>query len=152
MELSILCDSQIALIMYGPENALTQYCSSEMEQVLRRYSSTCQEPHECRTNQDVRLQLTLWQGSRGDCLGMEAVYWVQQVSKSAESRAMRFTDSPQTHISQALANFAAQPCTVNFAHDLLTVLCVLQLLKLLPPQEEAEENKEWDSVRRKRKV
>ena len=57
MELSLLCDCQIGLIVFGPDGALTQYCSADLEQVLRRYADVCQEPHECRTNQDVRICL-----------------------------------------------------------------------------------------------
>ena len=54
MELSVLCDCDIALFLFGPvDNRLAQYTSSEMEGLLDRYSRTCQQPHETRTNQDV---------------------------------------------------------------------------------------------------
>lgn len=54
MELSVLCDCDIAMFLFGPvDNRLAQYTSSDMEGLLDRYSRTCQQPHETRTNQDV---------------------------------------------------------------------------------------------------
>ena len=55
MELSVLCGCDIAMFLFGPDDKLSQYTSSEMEGLLDRYSRTCQQPHETRNNQDVRL-------------------------------------------------------------------------------------------------
>ena len=55
MELSVLCGCDIAMFLFGPDDKLAQYTSSEMEGLLDRYSRTCQQPHETRNNQDVSL-------------------------------------------------------------------------------------------------
>ena len=55
MELSIMCDADVALVIFAPDDTLSQYSSNDMEEMLHRYARTCQEPHECRTNQDVSL-------------------------------------------------------------------------------------------------
>lgn len=57
MELSLLYGCDIAMFLFGPDDKLAQYTSSEMEGLLDRYSRTCQQPHETRNNQDVRLAL-----------------------------------------------------------------------------------------------
>ncbi|KAL3162457.1 hypothetical protein ABBQ32_010122 [Trebouxia sp. C0010 RCD-2024] len=54
MELSVLCDCDIAMFLFGPvDDRLAQYTSSDMAGLLDRYSRTCQQPHETRTNQDL---------------------------------------------------------------------------------------------------
>lgn len=59
MELSVLCGCDVAMFLFAPDDRLAQYTSSDMEGLLDRYSRTCQEPHETRTNQDVRAALSL---------------------------------------------------------------------------------------------
>ena len=51
-ELSVLCDCEIALIIFNSANRLFQYASSDMDHVLLRYTEY-NEPHESRTNQDI---------------------------------------------------------------------------------------------------
>lgn len=58
MELSILCDCDVALIIFGANNKLFQYSSIDMEKVLLRYSEH-QEPRQPLTNNDVRAFLPL---------------------------------------------------------------------------------------------
>lgn len=48
-ELSVLCDCEVAIIMFGPDGELAQYSSSSMESTLRQYSRACTEPHETQT-------------------------------------------------------------------------------------------------------
>ena len=54
MELSVLCDCDIALVIFNSNNKLFQYSSSDMDDILAKYSKTCSDPHEKRNNQDVR--------------------------------------------------------------------------------------------------
>eukprot|EP00898_Chlorokybus_atmophyticus_P001014 jgi/Chlat1/1913/Chrsp149S00119 len=56
MELSVLCDCDIALVIFNSNNKLFQYCSSEMDTILGKYSTMCHEPHEKRNNQDLFTQ------------------------------------------------------------------------------------------------
>lgn len=56
MELSVLCGCDIAMFLFAPDERLSQYTSSEMEGMLDRYSRTCQQPHESRSNQDVSIE------------------------------------------------------------------------------------------------
>lgn len=51
-ELSILCDCEIALIIFNSGNKLFQYASSDMDKILLRYTEY-NEPHESRTNADI---------------------------------------------------------------------------------------------------
>ncbi|XP_076030298.1 myocyte-specific enhancer factor 2-like isoform X2 [Oratosquilla oratoria] len=51
-ELSVLCDCEIALIIFNSSNKLFQYASTDMDKVLLRYTEY-NEPHESRTNNDI---------------------------------------------------------------------------------------------------
>ena len=51
-ELSVLCDCEIALIIFNHANKLFQYASSDMSRVLLKYTEY-REPHESRTNNDI---------------------------------------------------------------------------------------------------
>ncbi|XP_061744620.1 myocyte-specific enhancer factor 2B isoform X2 [Nerophis ophidion] len=69
-ELSVLCDCEIALIIFNSTNRLFQYASTDMDKVLLKYTEYS-EPHESRTNTDIletlrRKRLDL-DGSEVDC-------------------------------------------------------------------------------------
>ncbi|XP_032902686.1 myocyte-specific enhancer factor 2C-like [Amblyraja radiata] len=51
-ELSVLCDCEIALIIFNSTNRLFQYASTDMDRVLLKYTEYS-EPHESRTNSDI---------------------------------------------------------------------------------------------------
>ncbi|NXS61160.1 MEF2B factor, partial [Brachypteracias leptosomus] len=51
-ELSVLCDCEIALIIFNSTNRLFQYASTDMDKVLLKYTEY-NEPHESRTNSDI---------------------------------------------------------------------------------------------------
>ena len=51
-ELSILCDCEIALIIFNSGNKLFQYASTDMDKILLKYTEY-NEPHESRTNTDI---------------------------------------------------------------------------------------------------
>lgn len=51
MELSILCDCEIALIIFSSNNKLFQYSSTEMDKILLRYTEYS-DSHKPMTNQD----------------------------------------------------------------------------------------------------
>uniref|UniRef100_A0A9J7YSQ7 Myocyte enhancer factor 2ca n=1 Tax=Cyprinus carpio carpio TaxID=630221 RepID=A0A9J7YSQ7_CYPCA len=51
-ELSVLCDCEIALIIFNTTNKLFQYASTDMDKVLLKYTEY-NEPHESRTNSDI---------------------------------------------------------------------------------------------------
>ena len=53
MELSVLCDFDIALVIYNSHAKLYQYSSGNIEDVLRRFHTECAEAHEVRNNQDL---------------------------------------------------------------------------------------------------
>ncbi|NXT71199.1 MEF2B factor, partial [Chaetops frenatus] len=62
-ELSVLCDCEIALIIFNSTNRLFQYASSDMDRVLLKYTEYS-EPHESRTNSDI-LEVAPGGGPRG---------------------------------------------------------------------------------------
>ena len=51
-ELSVLCDCEIALIIFNSSNKLFQYASTDMDKILLKYTEY-NEPHESRTNGDI---------------------------------------------------------------------------------------------------
>jgi hypothetical protein len=55
-ELSVLCDCEIALIIFNSSNKLFQYASTDMDKILLKYTEY-NEPHESRTNNDI-VQVT----------------------------------------------------------------------------------------------
>ena len=60
-ELSVLCDCEIALIIFSSSNKLYQYASTDMDKILLKYTEY-NEPHESLTNKniiDVSIQLEI---------------------------------------------------------------------------------------------
>lgn len=51
-ELSVLCDCEVALIIFNGGNKLFQYASTDMDRILLRYTEY-NEPHESRTNKEI---------------------------------------------------------------------------------------------------
>ncbi|VDN10076.1 unnamed protein product [Dibothriocephalus latus] len=51
-ELSVLCDCEIALIIFNSSKRLFQYASSDIDQVLLRYTEYSQ-PQESKNNKDI---------------------------------------------------------------------------------------------------
>ncbi|XP_025209078.1 agamous-like MADS-box protein AGL18 isoform X2 [Melanaphis sacchari] len=60
-ELSVLCDCEVAIIIFNKSNKLYQYASTDMDQVLLKYTEYS-EPHESLTNTNIIAQLN----RRGD--------------------------------------------------------------------------------------
>jgi hypothetical protein len=54
MELSKLCDCEIALIVFDSNDKLYQYSSTSVDQILLKYTEYG-EPYETKDNADVRL-------------------------------------------------------------------------------------------------
>jgi len=51
-ELSVLCDCEVAIIIFNKNNKLYQYASTDMDQVLLKYTEYS-EPHESLTNTNI---------------------------------------------------------------------------------------------------
>jgi hypothetical protein len=51
-ELSVLCDCEIALIIFNSASKLFQYASTDMDKILLKYTEYS-EPHESKTNEDI---------------------------------------------------------------------------------------------------
>ena len=68
MELSVLCDCQIALVIFNSNNKLFQYSSGDINTVLERFKHDTVGPHERRNNKDV----SIWSRSRRQCLRARA--------------------------------------------------------------------------------
>ncbi|RKP19308.1 hypothetical protein ROZALSC1DRAFT_29084 [Rozella allomycis CSF55] len=52
----VLCDCEIAVIIFSPNNKLIQYASTDMDKILLKYTEYS-EPNESRNNEDVILLL-----------------------------------------------------------------------------------------------
>ena len=63
-ELSVLCDCEIALIIFNSSNKLFQYASSDMDKILLKYTEYS-EPHESRTNTDLSDMISTREGKGG---------------------------------------------------------------------------------------
>lgn len=57
-ELSVLCDCEIALIIFSSSNKLYQYASTDMDKVLLKYTEY-NEPHESLTNKNI-IEVMKW--------------------------------------------------------------------------------------------
>ncbi|XP_004365507.2 myocyte enhancer factor 2A [Capsaspora owczarzaki ATCC 30864] len=65
-ELSVLCECEIALIIFSNQNRLFQYASQDMDNILLKYTEYS-EPHESRTNEDLAAQIAKKEArARGD--------------------------------------------------------------------------------------
>nr|XP_055056148.1 myocyte enhancer factor 2cb isoform X2 [Misgurnus anguillicaudatus] len=71
-ELSVLCDCEIALIIFNSTNKLFQYASTDMDKVLLKYTEY-NEPHESRTNSDIVEALNKKENKGGESPELESV-------------------------------------------------------------------------------
>ncbi|XP_029470302.1 myocyte-specific enhancer factor 2B [Rhinatrema bivittatum] len=78
-ELSVLCDCEIALIIFNSTNRLFQYASTDMDKVLLKYTEYS-EPHESRTNSDI-LETLKKKGLGLDGPGLEIDDAMEHVEK-----------------------------------------------------------------------
>ncbi|KAI9287499.1 hypothetical protein BC943DRAFT_318221 [Umbelopsis sp. AD052] len=51
-ELSVLCDCEVALIIFTANNKLVQYGSTDIDKTLMKYTEYSSEPHESKRNSD----------------------------------------------------------------------------------------------------
>jgi hypothetical protein len=51
----VLCDCQIALVIFNSNNKLFQYSSGDIDAILKRFQGDTIGPHEKRSNKDVSL-------------------------------------------------------------------------------------------------
>lgn len=65
-ELAVLCNCEVGLLVFTQNGKLFQFSSSDMDQLLLRYTEFS-EPHECRTTADVEK---VWQGV--ECLLLDS--------------------------------------------------------------------------------
>jgi len=65
-ELSVLCDCEIALIIFSSSNKLYQYASTDMDKVLLKYTEY-NEPHESLTNKNIIEALNKKEHKNGGC-------------------------------------------------------------------------------------
>uniref|UniRef100_A0A8C3SLF1 MADS-box domain-containing protein n=1 Tax=Chelydra serpentina TaxID=8475 RepID=A0A8C3SLF1_CHESE len=93
-ELSVLCDCEIALIIFNSTNRLFQYASTDMDKVLLKYTEYS-EPHESRTNTDI-LEVTRRRGGEAGRSGR----WVRAGSK-AQSARQAAAEQPRRDTSSA---------------------------------------------------
>ncbi|XP_075899987.1 myocyte-specific enhancer factor 2C-like isoform X3 [Nelusetta ayraudi] len=70
-ELSVLCDCEIALIIFNSTNKLFQYASTDMDKVLLKYTEY-NEPHESRTNSDIVETLSKKENKGGESPELES--------------------------------------------------------------------------------
>ncbi|CAL8374125.1 unnamed protein product [Arctogadus glacialis] len=96
-ELSVLCDCEIALIIFNSSNKLFQYASTDMDKVLLKYTEY-NEPHESRTNSDIVEKLRI--KGHNDCASPDPEECFGQsplmddhFSKLGEERALMYKRS-----------------------------------------------------------
>lgn len=58
-ELGVLCDAEVALVMITPNRRLIQYSSTDMDQILLRYTQHG-DAAESRNNNDVSIHRSEW--------------------------------------------------------------------------------------------
>ncbi|KAI4828985.1 hypothetical protein KUCAC02_023049 [Chaenocephalus aceratus] len=113
-ELSVLCDCEIALIIFNSTNRLFQYASTDMDKVLLKYTEYS-EPHESRTNTDILETL------RRKGLGLEASELESE--ESMQVAADRYPLSEGMDLSVARQRFYAPSLLSPEAQFLVSAGC-----------------------------
>lgn len=80
MELSVLCQCEIAVIVFNEHGKLSKYSSSDVGKMLSDYLVAAKEPHEVRDNSDV---CSFWSG-----FALFTMQYLDLVKKSKEVREM----------------------------------------------------------------
>lgn len=75
-ELSVLCDCEIALIIFSSSNKLYQYASTDMDKVLLKYTEY-NEPHESLTNKNI-IEVCMCVGTAERCSCQSLNEWVSR--------------------------------------------------------------------------
>ncbi|KAJ4941385.1 hypothetical protein JOQ06_011266 [Pogonophryne albipinna] len=102
-ELSVLCDCEIALIIFNSTNKLFQYASTDMDKVLLKYTEY-NEPHESRTNSDIVEALSKKENKGGESPELEsALILTPRTEEKYKQINEEFDHMIQTHnIPQAV--------------------------------------------------
>ncbi|XP_010288602.1 PREDICTED: myocyte-specific enhancer factor 2A-like [Phaethon lepturus] len=110
-ELSVLCDCEIALIIFNSTNKLFQYASTDMDKVLLKYTEY-NEPHESRTNSDIVEQQESGTGATEYWFGRwETVQQRLEGNRSFGSfTLLRLTRSAKTPAMGSLAHCHPSSC------------------------------------------
>ncbi|KDR18664.1 Myocyte-specific enhancer factor 2 [Zootermopsis nevadensis] len=95
-ELSVLCDCEIALIIFSSSNKLYQYASTDMDKVLLKYTEY-NEPHESLTNKNI-IEV---KSDRSAC-GVTTTVAVDESSVSSKGRVSFKTHNPMKSVKSGL--------------------------------------------------
>uniref|UniRef100_A0ACB8F150 Uncharacterized protein n=1 Tax=Sphaerodactylus townsendi TaxID=933632 RepID=A0ACB8F150_9SAUR len=117
-ELSILCDCEIALIIFNSTNRLFQYASTDMDKVLLKYTEYS-EPHESRTNSDI-LEAT--DGTKRDPTGGAVSITPDSEPAAAEGDDLRRASAPEppgARNARCLLGPAVTTCTADQVYQTL---------------------------------
>lgn len=126
-ELSVLCDCEIALIIFSSSNKLYQYASTDMDKVLLKYTEY-NEPHESLTNKNIievhqiqqHLCLIFRRGS--GAVAMRFACCFLKIVPSVSTAAMPFY-----YITDLLLELSLRPSVVVarlFACELCVCVCL----------------------------
>uniref|UniRef100_A0A1I8I3D3 MADS-box domain-containing protein n=1 Tax=Macrostomum lignano TaxID=282301 RepID=A0A1I8I3D3_9PLAT len=96
-ELSVLCDCEVALIVFNGNNRLHQYASTDMDRLLLRYTDYS-SPHESRTNKDIMERLAGGQQR----IGSRPVVGDADSQAVRQSPAHRVAVRPDGHLGAAV--------------------------------------------------
>ncbi|XP_053573588.1 myocyte-specific enhancer factor 2A isoform X6 [Bombina bombina] len=117
-ELSVLCDCEIALIIFNGSNKLFQYASTDMDKVLLKYTEY-NEPHESRTNSDI-VETLKKKGIDGcDSPDAERYFEEETFSKLTEDNDFVFKHDnpglPQQNFSMSVTIPVSHPNTLSYS-------------------------------------
>lgn len=93
-ELSVLCDCEIALIIFNTSNKLFQYASTDMDKILLKYTEY-NEPHESRTNNEILQILNKKESKNLD---------LNDSDNEMDDESVNDIDNPPPQVSTALAS------------------------------------------------
>ncbi|KAF7724080.1 Myocyte-specific enhancer factor 2D [Apophysomyces ossiformis] len=96
-ELSVLCDCEIALIIFNTNGKLVEYASTQIDKILLKYTEH-NEPHESKSNQDfidIAEKDTVKNDTEDDMLS------VQEAEMESKSNVMGKKSAPATVPTQA---------------------------------------------------
>jgi len=108
-ELSVLCDCEIALIIFSSSNKLYQYASTDMDKVLLKYTEY-NEPHESLTNKNIIEALNKKEQKNGACSPDSPENDTEyQLTPRTEAKYNKIDEEFQLMMQRTASNRVGQP-------------------------------------------
>uniref|UniRef100_A0A103XCM2 Transcription factor, K-box n=1 Tax=Cynara cardunculus var. scolymus TaxID=59895 RepID=A0A103XCM2_CYNCS len=152
-ELSVLCDAQVALIIFSPRGKLCEFASSSMEETIQRYTNHVKD---IQTENSSSIEDAQWQHLKnetasmakkiealelakrklsGEGLGSSTIDELQQIEQQLERSVCIIRARKMQVYNEQLEELQAKEKILASQNAMLNVKCVVR------PQEKMEEGR-----------